>query len=302
MISIRPILFVSALLPLVCAQAEEALIISSRAQSPVSISNEIVASSGGISASNIAATMQDFLFVKTTPDGREPFGNAASLSSVACSTTSVSDFRYELTWTMHTAPDSGFNALSLSSFSVDWALLRQHINTNGITTAYNGESVLLPYDLYFRYTLSRAGENGTELAQASVCVPIAAVSTQNDELCSASGSIYLEDGITFPTDATYAMSAARSQIETQSAVLLEDGTSYTLTLTLDKVTKAGTPNEVELNREHLTYFGTSVAHVWTYAAVGNIAFNGELTNTPEPSTATLALLALSGLCARRRRH
>lgn len=302
MISIRPILFVSALFPFVSAQAEEALIISNRAQDPVSISNAIVASSGGISASDISASMQDFLFVKTTPDGRECFGNAASLRSVACSTTSVSDFRYELTWTMHTAPESGCNALSLSSFSVDWALLRQHINTNGITTTYNGESVLLPYDLYFRYSLSRTGENAAELAQASVCVPIAAVQARSGELCSASGSIYLEDNITFPTDAAHAMSAARAEVATQSAILLEDGATYNLTLTLDKVTKAGTQNEVELNREHLTYFGTSVAHVWTYAAVGNVGFSGELINTPEPSTATLSLLALSALSARRRRH
>lgn len=282
--------------------AEEQFIISNQAADAITINNTVVAHSSGSSADNIHASMNDFLFVKSTPDGREIYGNAASLGSVACSTAPTADFRYSLTWTQHLDTAGGYNALSLSQMSVDWALLRQHINTNGGTSMYNGEGVLLPYDLYFRYELTRAGGDKTSLGSASVRVPITALSPRDEELCSNSGSIYAADGITLATGIENGMSAAQAVITPEQAILLEDGGTYTLTLTLDKVTKAGTDNVVELDTEHLTYFGNSVAHVWTYAAVGNIAFKGELTNTPEPTTPALTLAALLGVAFRRRRR
>lgn len=297
--------YIISMLPLLAATATaEELIISNNAIDAKTISNSIVRPTGDWTASNVSASMRDILFTKSTPQRREDFGNAASLSSVACSMGGEDTFRYSLTWTTQVA--NGGDALNLNKIAVDWALLRLHNNTVIGTVTYDGEGVLHSYDLSFNYKLSSADGSQVWQSSAPITVSIGSVAERDNYMCSNSGNIY-KDGISFADTPDTVMSAARGEILFSEGdhVQLFDDTSYTLTLTLAGVKEHDTGLDFELNDDVRTRYGWGVAHEWTYAAVGNVMLSGTATPgphpTPEPATATLSLLALGALMARRKR-
>lgn len=295
--------YIIAMLPLLAATATaEELIISNNALDAKTITNNIVHPTGNWTASNVSASMQDILFTKSTPAAREDFGNAASLSSVACSMGGEDTFRYSLTWTTQVA--NGGDALNLNKIAVDWAMLRLHNNTVIGTVTYDGEGVLHNYDLSFNYELR--SEDGSQVWQSSapITVSIGGVAERNNYMCSNSGNIY-KDGISFADTPETVMSAARGEIIFSEGdhVQLFDDTAYTLTLTLAGVKEHDTGLDFELNDDVRTRYGWGVAHEWTYAAVGNVMLSGEAgpSPVPEPATASLGLLALGALASRRKR-
>lgn len=297
--------YIMTMLPLLVASAAaEELIISNNALDAKTITNNIIHPTGDWTASNVSASMQDILFIKSTPDTREDFGNAASLSSVACSMGGADTFRYSLTWTTQVA--NGGNALNLNKIAVDWAMLRLHNNTVIGTVTYDGEGVLHSYDLSFNYKLSSADGSQVWQSSAPITVNIGSVAERDNYMCSNSGNIY-KDGINFADTPNTVMSAARGEIlfSDNDNVQLYDDTSYTLTLTLASVKEHDTGLDFELNDDVRTRYGWGVAHEWTYAAVGNVMLSGSAgpgpSPTPEPATATLSLLALGALIGRRRR-
>lgn len=294
------------LIPLLAVPAmAENLIISNNATGAASIRNSIVSPTGALSASDVSSSMHDFLFTKATPEGAESFGNAASLSSVACAMSGNTDFRYDLTWTTQINTAAGYDSFAMKKMTVDWALLRLHKDTvDGVVSTYDGEGVRLPYDLRFHYELRSA--DGSQIwksePDAPITVTIGGIAERDAHLCTNSGNIY-KDGIAFTTAPETVMSAARSEILFDTPLVLFDDTAYTLTLTIAGVNEHNTGLPFELNSDIRTPYALGTADEFTFAAVGNIAFSGDIgpEPTPEPATATLSLLALSGLSLRRRR-
>lgn len=294
------------LIPLFALPAmAENLIISNNATSAKTIQNNILSPTGALSASDVTASMASPLFVKSTRTGQEEFGNGASLASVATSMGSAADFRYELTWTNQVNTQSGHDAFAMRVMTIDWAMLRLHNNTVIGTVTYDGEGVLHNYDLSFNYTLKNADGSQSWSSSAPVTVSLNAVSEKDNHMCSNSYGIY-KDGINFNDDPDRLMSCARSEVvfNSDTPVILKDDSTYTLTLTLAGVTDRDTGMPFELDTDVRTRYGLGVANEWTYAAVGNVAFSGEIgpQPVPEPATATVGLLALAGLVSRRRRR
>lgn len=295
--------YIIGMLPLLASvAAAEDLIISNNAIDAKTITNNILSPTGNWTASNVSSAMQDIIFTKSTPDGREDFGNAASLSSVACSMGGEDSFKYSLTWTTQVA--SGADALNLNKISVDWAMLRLHNNTVIGTVTYDGEGVLHNYDLSFNYELRSADGSQVWKSNTPITVSINGVAERDNHMCANSGSIY-RDGIHFAETPESVMSAARGEIffaDGENAQLFDD-TSYTLTLTLAGVKEHETGLDFDLDSDVRTRYGWGVAHEWTYAAVGNVILSGEAgpAPVPEPATATLGLLALGALASRRKR-
>lgn len=297
--------FILSVLPLLVlpGMADE-LIISNNGKDPATITNNIVHPTGNWTASNVSAKMQDVLFVKTTPNGTEEFGNGASLSSVACSLGGSDTFDYSLTWTTQVSGASGSDRLNLNKISVDWALLRLHNNTIVYTVTYDGEGVLHNYGLSFNYELSSADGSQYWKSDTPITVTINRVGERDRHMCANSCGIYT-DGVNFGDTEDTIMSAARSEIVfgPEAQVQLFDDTTYTLHLTLAGITDLDTGLPFDLDEDIRTRYGWGVAHELTYAAVGNVALSAEVSPSPvpEPATATISLLALSGLAARRRR-
>lgn len=297
---------ITALIPLLVLPAmAENLIISNNATSGKTIQNNILSPTGSLSASDVFASMASPLFVKSTREGREEFGNGASLASVACSMSDINNFRYELTWTNQVNTQSGHDAFTMTAMTIDWAMLRLHNNTVVGTVTYDGEGVLHNYDLSFNYELKNADGSQTWASSTPVTVSIGAVAERDNHMCSNSGSIY-KDGINLTDTPETVMSATRSEVVfgDDVPVILRDDSTYTLTLTLAGITDRDTGLPFELNTDVRTRYGLGVANEWTYAAVGNVAFTGEVgpQPVPEPATATVGLLALAGLASRRRRR
>lgn len=290
------------LLPLLAVPAlAENLIISNNATGAKSIRNSIVSPTGALSASDVSAAMSDYLYIKRTPEEAEPYGDARSLTSVSCSMGKTEDFRYTLNWTTQVNTASGQTAFAMDKMTVDWALLRRHLDTvDGAVSAYDGEGVRVPYDLSFNYELRSA--DGSQVwksaPNAPITVTITNIAERDEHLRTNSGNIY-KDGIAFSDSPATIMSAARSEIAFDTPILLMDDTAYSLTLTLAGVTEHNTGLPFALGESVTTPYALGTAQEITYAAVGNIAFSGGV--TPEPATATLSLLALSGLLTRRRR-
>lgn len=291
-----------ALIPLLAFPASaENLIISNNATGARSIRNSIVSPTGALSASDVRSSMSDAIFIKRTREEAEPYGNAQSLTSVTCAMGDTESFRYTLNWTTQVNTTSGHTAFAMDKMTVDWALLRLHLNTvDGIVSTYDGEGVRVPYDLSFHYELRSA--DGSQVwksdPNAPVTLTINGIAERDEHLRTNSGNIY-KDGIAFTDSPATVMSAARSEIAFDSPVLLMDDTAYSLTLTLAGITEHNTGLPFELNQDITTPYALGSAQEFTYAAVGNIAFSGGV--TPEPATATLGLLALGGLLTRRRR-
>lgn len=294
------------LLPLFALPAlAENLIISNNATGAKTIRNSIVSPTGALSASDVSSAMNDPLFIKRTAEGAEAFGNAGSLSSVACSMGGLDTFRYTLNWTAQINSSSGHTSFSMDKMTVDWALLRLHNNTvDGVVSTYDGEGVLHPYDLSFHYELRNADGSliRRSAADAPIRLSIGGVAERDAYMCSNSGNIY-KDGIEFTSIPETVMSAARSEILFDTPVQLLDDAAYTLTLTLAGLTEHDTGLPFALDEDVRTPYALGTADEFTYAAVGNIAFSGGVgpAPVPEPATATLGLLALSGLLTRRRR-
>lgn len=295
------------LIPLFALPAmAETLIISNNATDAKSIRNSIVSPTGALSASDVSSSMANALFIKRTPQGAEQYGNALSLSSAACAMSSISDFRYTLNWTAQVNSTSGHNAFAMDAMTVDWALLRLHLNTvGGAVSTYDGEGVRAPYDLSFHYELRSADGSIIRKSEpnAPITVNINSVDERDEYLCSNSCGLY-KDGITFNQSPETVMSAARSEIRFSTPVELKDDTAYSLTLTLAGVTEHDTGLPFALDNGVTTPYALGTAQEFTYAAVGNIAFTGNVgpSPTPEPTTATLGLLAFTGLLTRRRRR
>lgn len=294
------------LIPLLALPAlAENLIISNNATDAKHIRNSIVSPTGALSASGVSSTMNDLLFVKRTPEGAEAYGNAGSLTSVACSTVSAADFRYTLNWTAQINTAEGYTSFAMNKMTVDWALLRLHLNTvDGIVSTYDGEGVRRAYDLSFHYELSSADGAHTWKSDpnAPITVTIGGIAERDPYMCSNSGNIY-RDAVHFTEAPETIMSAAQSEINFATPVELFDDMGYSLTLTLAGVYEHDTGLPFALNNGVTTPYALGTAQEFTYAAVGNIAFSGGVgpQPTPEPATATLGLLALGGLLSRRRR-
>lgn len=290
------------LIPLLAfSAAAENLIISNNATGAKSIRNSIVSPTGALSASDVSASMSDYLYIKRTPEEAEPYGDARSLTSVSCSMGKTEDFRYTLNWTTQVNAASGQTSFAMDKMTVDWALLRRHLDTvDGAVSAYDGEGVRIPYDLSFHYELRSA--DGSQVwksdPNAPITVTINNIAERDEHLRTNSGNIY-KDGIAFSDSPATVMSAARSEIAFDTPILLMDDTAYSLTLTLSGITEHNTGLPFALGESITTPYALGTAQEITYAAVGNIAFSGGV--TPEPATATLSLLALAGLLTRRRR-
>lgn len=283
----------------------ENLIISNNATGAHSIRNSIVSPTGALSASDVSSSMSDAIFTKRTPEEAEAYGNAASLTSVTCALGDAGSFLYTLNWTTQVNTTTGHTAFAMDHMTIDWALLRLHKNTvDGAVSTYHGESVLRDYDLSFHYELRSADGSLVRKSapNAPISVTISGVAERDAYMCSNSGNIY-QDGINFTESPATIMSAARSEIAFDAPVMLMDDTAYSLTLTLAGVNEHNTGLPFALNNPVITPYALGKAEELTYAAVGNIAFSGGIGPhpTPEPATATLSLLALAGLCTRRRR-
>lgn len=282
----------------------ENLIISNNATDGRNIRNSIVSPTGALSASDVSSAMSDPLFIKRTAEGAEPYGNALSLSSLTCALGDISSFRYTLNWTTQVNSSSGHTTFAMDKMTVDWALLRLHLDTvNGVVSTYDGEGVRMPYDLSFHYELRRADGRLISKSEAPLTVSIGGIAERDEHLRSNSCGIY-KDGIAFTDKPETVMSAARSEIAFATPVELTDDTAYSLTLTLAGITEHDTGLPFELNYGITTPYGLGSSQEFTYAAVGNIAFSGGIGPhpTPEPATAGLGLLALGALLARRRRR
>lgn len=231
-------------------------------------------------------------------------GATASSASVAIARASASDFEYTMDLSFHAALGSDKTDMRLSALTVDFAMLRERYTRSfgDDSHGHTGEAVHFGADITYRYALVDT-THSVELTSGLVsvntpagkgCHPLESITD------AVNASVYSSAN---PTLLSSAMTGARSTITLAQPLTLAAGTEYSLEITLESVKVEGTGADVILNTHINDENLLRYTNYSNYVAIGNISAYGEMATptTPEPTTASLSLLALSGLCARRRR-
>lgn len=231
-------------------------------------------------------------------------GPTAASGSVAIARASTANFDYTMDLSFHAAPGSDKTDMRLSALTVDFAMLRERYTRSfgDDSHGHTGEAVHFGADITYRYALMDT-THSVELASGLVTVNTPAGKGCNplESITDAvNASVYSSAN---PTLLSSAMTGARSTITLAQPLTLAAGTEYSLEITLESVKVEGTGADVILNTHINDENLVRYTNYSNYVAIGNISAYGEMATptTPEPTTASLSLLALSGLCARRRR-
>lgn len=218
-----------------------------------------------ISLSNISSTISI-----TSSSGNAPAATNYS-NSVLTAGTNVGNggkYTYTLTFTTSFADNA---TVILDSLTIDMFSL----NGNGATQNAAAAKTC-------KYTYSLTG-GGTDIT-TDIFTNVDLMGSATQFADSSTPAYTFQDGVYVATpigSGTGSVSGAKTTISFgDGGVALQKGTQYTFEMNVERVTQTG-----------------------FYTGIGNVALTGSIENppVPEPTTGSLSLLALAGLCARRRK-
>lgn len=295
------------------AEAESPLFtVSNRGTSNSSMTTEVLQMDSSLSNVSASGAMyQDAISYTPSLKGNNGAssrvvagGATASSASVAIARASTANFDYIMDLSFNAALGSDKTDMRLNALTVDFAMLRERYTRSfgDDSLGHTGEAVHFGADITYRYALMDT-THSVELASGLVSVNTPAGKGCNplESITDAvNASVYSPFN---PLQLSSAMPGARSTISFERPLTLAAGTEYCLEIKLDSVKVEGTGADVILNTHINDENLVRYTNYSNYVAIGNVSAYGDMATptTPEPATASLSLLALSGLCARRRR-
>lgn len=130
-----------------------------------------------------------------------------------------------------------------------------------------------------------------------------AYDTANHTFSAATGNYALVDGTKKSTEATFTLQAITSITFTMANLTKGQGLAswYVNDTLVASYTMANTDRQSTKNYNHLYVLNSISEHEGAKGGIANVTVYNGVVSVPEPTTATLSLLALAGLAARRRR-